>query len=182
MKRKLLYTLLVAVFIFISYTLYLVLNPVSPLETVNFSNKDKIISVTYSRPYKKDRLIFGNQTDGALVPYGIYWRTGANRHTVIETETDLNIMGNILKAGKYSLFTVPGNDSWDITFNSTNAYFGIMRPNKENDIFTVSIPPNSLENSIEQLTIDVIDLEAEENSTFGLRIQWDLTEVVIPFN
>ena len=88
MKRKLLYTLLVAIFIFISYTLYLVLNPVSPLETVNFSNKDKIISVTYSRPYKKDRLIFGNQTDGALVPYGIYWRTGANRHTVIETETD----------------------------------------------------------------------------------------------
>ena len=91
-------------------------------------------------------------------------------------------MGNILKAGKYSLFTVPGNDSWDITFNSTNAYFGIMRPNNENDIFTVTIPPNSLENSIEQLTIDFIDLETEENSTFGLRIQWDLTEVVIPFN
>ena len=59
----------------------------------------------------------------------------ANRHTAIETETDLNIMGNILKAGKYSLFTVPGNDSWDITFNSTNAYFGIKRPNNENDIY-----------------------------------------------
>ena len=49
-------------------------------------------------------------------------------------------------------------------------------------IFTVTIPPNSLENSIEQLTIDFIDLETEENSTFGLRIQWDLTQVVIPFN
>ncbi len=182
MRKKVLYSLLVAVFIFASYVIYLVLNPVSPLETVNFSKNDKIISLNYSRPYKKDRLIFGDESDGALVPYGNYWRTGANRHTVIETETELNILGNILKAGKYSLFTVPGIDSWDITFNSSNAYFGIMRPDPENDMFTVTIPTVKLGNSIEQLTIDFINLEAEDNLTFGLRIRWDLTEVVIPFN
>ena len=65
MKKKILYSLL-AVIIFISlFAVYTITNPVSPLETVSLKNTN--ISITYSRPYKNDRLIFGEEIDGALV-------------------------------------------------------------------------------------------------------------------
>ena len=95
MKRKIIYSLLIIVAIFLTYVAYVVNNPVSPLQTVTL-NEDSDVSITYSRPFKNDRLIFGNSSDEALVPYGDYWRTGANRHTYIENNIDLNIDGNTL--------------------------------------------------------------------------------------
>ena len=78
MKKKILYTLLTILAVFLTYAAYVINNPVSPLETV--SSDDSDVSITYSRPFKNDRLIFGNASDEALVPYENYWRTGANRH------------------------------------------------------------------------------------------------------
>ena len=99
MKKKILYSLL-AVIIFISlFAVYTVTNPVSPLETVSLKNTN--ISITYSRPYKNDRLIFGEEADGALVPYGVYWRTGANKHTFIETDKTLIFGTDTLSSGTY---------------------------------------------------------------------------------
>ena len=92
MKKKILYTLLIILAVFITYAAYVINNPVSPLETV--SSDDSDVSITYSRPFKNDRLIFGNESDEALVPYDNYWRTGANRHTYIENNRDLSIDGN----------------------------------------------------------------------------------------
>ena len=63
------------------YIGYLIMNPVSPLEKVTFENNQLTFEVEYSRPFKKGRLIFGNKSDGALVPFGEYWRTGANAAT-----------------------------------------------------------------------------------------------------
>ena len=111
-KKKILYSLL-AVIIFISlFTVYTVTNPVSPLETVSLKKTN--ISITYSRPYKNDRLIFGEETEGALVPYGVYWRTGANKHTFIETDKTLIFGSDSLSAGTYSIYTIPNSQSWDI--------------------------------------------------------------------
>ena len=59
----------VLVLAFIGYVAYMVLNPVSPKETVSYSSEISNLEVVYSRPYKKDRLIFGPEEDGALVPF-----------------------------------------------------------------------------------------------------------------
>ena len=64
--KKVLYALLGFVIVIGIYFAYNILNPKSPLETV--STDDSNISITYSRPYKNDRLIFGEENDGALVP------------------------------------------------------------------------------------------------------------------
>lgn len=182
MKKKIIYSLLLVFTGFVMYIIYVINNPVSPLETVTFQEDNKDISITYSRPYKKNRLIFGNESDNALVPYNNYWRTGANRHTMIKTKSDLSIGNNTLKSGEYSMYTIPGENSWDVTFNSTNEYFGIMRPDPEKDIFTVTVPSQNFEDVIEQFTIDFIPSPLDGPESNAIRLRWDQTEVVIPFN
>ena len=175
MKKKILYTLLTIVAVFITYAAYVINNPVSPLETV--SSDDSDVSITYSRPFKNDRLIFGNASDEALVPYDNYWRTGANRHTYIENSRDLSIDGNTLFAGKYSIYTIPGENEWEVFFNSNVKYFGVLRPNESDDILSIKVPVVKLLNEIEQLTI-----EFENDSIFNyISLKWDLTKVMIPF-
>ena len=175
MKKKILYTLLTILAIFITYAAYVINNPVSPLETV--SSGDSNVSITYSRPFKNDRLIFGNESDEALVPYDNYWRTGANRHTYIENNRDLSIDGNTLFPGKYSIYTIPGENEWEVFFNSNVNYFGVSRPNESDDILSVKVPVVKLLNEIEQFTI-----EFENDSIFNyISLKWDLTKVVIPF-
>ena len=56
----------------------------SPAATVTLKTPAGLgATVLYSRPYKKGRLLFGEAKDGALVPYGQYWRLGANESTEI---------------------------------------------------------------------------------------------------
>ena len=175
MKKKILYTLLTILAVFVTYAAYVINNPVSPLETVSSGDSD--VSITYSRPFKNDRLIFGNASDEALVPYDNYWRTGANRHTYIENNRDLSINGNTLFPGKYSIYTIPGENEWEVFFNSNVKYFGVSRPNESDDILSVKVPVVKLLNEIEQFTI-----EFENDSIFNyISLKWDLTKVMIPF-
>ena len=85
----------------------------SPESDSNFRDGTLKITVFYNRPYKKGRVIFGG-----LVPYGKTWRTGANEATMFETNQDLVIGDKKLAAGKYSLWTVPNENSWTVVFNS----------------------------------------------------------------
>src|SRR6267143_125560 len=78
----------------------------SPEANVDFSDGNLKIHVFYNRPYKKGREIFGK-----LEPYGKTWRTGANEPTTFETSADLKFGDKVLKAGKYSLWTVPNPET-----------------------------------------------------------------------
>jgi hypothetical protein len=182
MKKFLLYSLSLIIILLIGGYLYISLTPpASPLETVNFSEDNKNISITYSRPYKKGRLIFGNESDGALVPYDKYWRTGANNHTTIDSDSDLIFKDNILPPGTYSIYTFPGKDNWKIVFNETNSFWGIMQPDAEKDLFSFSVPSITIDESIEQFTIDFIPSPPDGPQSNAIRLRWDLTEIVIPF-
>tara|TARA_B100000989_G_scaffold155574_1_gene116052 strand:- start:2572 stop:3111 length:540 start_codon:yes stop_codon:yes gene_type:complete len=174
--RKILIGFVVGFLIGAVYTLYVINNPVSPLETVQLNEADDV-SITYSRPYKNDRLIFGNASDKALVPYENYWRTGANRHTYMENNIDLDINGNTLFPGKYSIYTIPGENEWEVYFNTNVSYFGVSRPDESDDIFSIKVPVIKLLNEIEQFTI-----EFDNDSIFNyISLKWDLTKVMIPF-
>ena len=77
----------------------------SPMYVATMKYEDAYIKVTYCRPHKKDREIFGG-----LVPFGKVWRTGANEATEITLTRDINIGGKILKAGSYTIFTIPESE------------------------------------------------------------------------
>ncbi len=149
----------------------------SPAGVAAFDAGGVKISVTYYRPYKKGRVIFGD-----LVPYGKVWRTGANDATVFETNKDLTIGGNTLKAGKYSLFALPGEQTWSIIFNSESGQWGVgfngeANRDPANDVLTVDVPSVLQDKEFEQLTIS-IEKNGEE---MELIVMWDKTLVSVPF-
>ena len=53
----------------------------SPLEMITMKYENTYIKITYGRPHKRGRNIFGD-----LLPYGEVWRTGANEATEITIE------------------------------------------------------------------------------------------------
>jgi hypothetical protein len=145
------------------------------------------VRIVYGRPYIRGREIFGTQEAGALVPYGQLWRTGANEATEITVTHDVQVAGQRLPAGTYSLFTTPGPEEWTIHFNSALGLSGTARFNPEtrqfergydpeNDVLVVSARVSALEEAVDQLTIAFEP--AESGAHMALR--WETTEVRVP--
>ncbi|NJK82728.1 MAG: DUF2911 domain-containing protein [Saprospiraceae bacterium] len=74
------------------------------------------ITVEYSRPSIKERVVFGDAGDQSLEKYNQPWRTGANTATKFTFSDDVKIAGKNLAKGAYSIITVPGKTQWKIQF------------------------------------------------------------------
>jgi hypothetical protein len=122
------------------------------------------VTIDYSQPSKKGRAIFGE-----LVPYGQVWRTGANEATWIELSADVTVQGQKLKAGKYGLFTIPGDGEWTIIFNSKWDQWGSSGYDASADVLRVKAKSSSTE-ATEKFTISLA-----KNGT--ATIAWDQTKV-----
>lgn len=171
--------LIAVVIIIASYLIYgTFINPKSPRDTVTITQEDLTLEVDYSQPFKKVRLIFGNDADGALVPYGTYWRLGANFATTFETNKKISFAGRPLAAGKYRVYAVPEEDHWVISLNSEFGSFGYTEPDYEKDIMSVNIASAKLMSAVEQFTIDFV----EGDDSLSLRFRWDNTSVSLPIN
>ena len=114
------------------------INPKSPKGVVNYEKEDLSIEVVYHRPYKKERLIFGAKEDNALVPFGEYWRLGANAATTFENSQDIAFAGRMLKAGTYRMYAIPEADHWVVALNE-EAKFGYSEPDYSKDVMRVNV-------------------------------------------
>ena len=92
----------------------------SPEQHITHNQGDLELKVFYCSPSKKDRKIFGE-----LIPYGEVWRTGANEASTFTTNKDLSIDGKTLAKGTYTLWTIPGETTWDLIFNSEMYDWGV---------------------------------------------------------
>jgi len=127
----------------------------SPEQTITHTtSKQTNFTVFYNRPYKKGRTIFGD-----LVPFDQVWRTGANEATTFTTDKDIQVDGTTLPAGTYTLWTIPGKNSWKVIFNSANYSWGVQLTNgkpsydSSYDVLTIEVPTQPLLNEIEQFSI-----------------------------
>lgn len=143
----------------------------SPLAIANVRYKDNYIKITYSQPQKKGRNIFG-----ALVPFGKLWRTGANEATEMTTTTDIEFGGSLLKAGTYSLFTIPDKEQWTIIVNADVGLWGAYNYNADKDVYRFQVPVTSTDQEYEAFTISF----DPRNELADLLLFWDHTQVSIP--
>jgi len=153
------------------------------------------ITITYSRPPVKGRTIFADapasmaarakgeatldnqnerQKGEPIVPYDHVWRAGANEATMFVVTDDVLINGQPLKAGTYSLHTVPGKEEWTIIFNNDAGQWGSFQYDEKKDALRVKTKPQTASESQEWLeyTFDPItDNSAQVN------IRWEKARV-----
>ena len=141
---------------------------VSPHDTVTNGK----VTVTYGRPYKNDREIFGG-----LEQYGKVWRVGADEATTISFKNDVKIGGQAVKAGTYTMFAIPTEKEWTIILNSQLNQWGAYSygKHKDKDVASFKVPVKKLDKAVEQLTIR---FPAEQQ----MLIEWDKTQVSVPMS
>ena len=146
----------------------------SPAETATGTAAGSDIKISYSSPAVKGRKIWGG-----LVPYDKVWRTGANEATIFETSKDIKIGGKTLKAGKYSLYTKPGEKAWQIIFNSQTGQWGIKMDGSTTDdpakdVLVATAVPMKSKSMNERFKIEV-------NSN-GIVLLWENLAVPVAFS
>ncbi len=135
-----------------------------PAKVSETLNNGVVVTIDYSQPSLKNRTIGKD-----IAPFGKIWRTGANEATVFEVNKNVTIEGKALPAGKYSLYTIPGENEWTIIFNKTWDQWGTVYK-EELDQLRVSVKPETTESPKEQLTF-MISKNGE------VSIEWGKTEV-----
>ena len=109
---------------------------------------DTQITINYSRPAVKGRVVWGNMVPYGLSPGNGYsngkpfpWRAGANENTTIELNNEVKIEGTTLAAGKYSIHMIPSETDWIIIFNKNNDQWGSFSYDESADALRVTVTP-----------------------------------------
>src|SRR5882757_6739529 len=143
----------------------------SPVAIAAVKYKDTYLKIVYGQPQKKGRDIFGQ-----LVPFDQVWRTGANEATEIHLTKDIKANNLDLKAGNYSLFTIPGKDKWTIILNADLGLWGAYNYNIKSDVLRFEVPAVTIAETRESFTIQI----DQKNDKADLTMAWDKTKVTIP--
>lgn len=142
----------------------------SPLQTLKQAFALSDITIEYSRPSAKGRVVYGD-----VVPFGKVWRTGANSSTKITFGEDVKVEGMDLKAGTYALYSVPNKDSWDLMFYKDLTLGGdVANYKKENEVLKITVKPSALTEKVETFAINVADMTA---NTASIELVWEKTRV-----
>lgn len=129
------------------------------------------VTVNYSSPGKRGRTVWGD-----LVPYDALWRTGANGATTLETTHDLTIGGAKVPAGKYAIFTLPGQAEWTVIINKNPNQGGTRSYDEKLDQARFKVKPSQV-TPRERLTFlfsNTTDVGAD------LDLEWDGLRVRLP--
>ncbi len=140
-------------------------------------NDKALARVTYSRPYKKEREVFGK-----TLPFGKIWRAGANEATEVKFYTDVMFQQKKVKAGVYSLYVIPNESEWTIILNTDLDQWGEYNYKQENDVLRVNVPVKPTTDVIENFTIQFRQT-ATNLKEATMTLAWDKTmaEVAITF-
>ena len=134
--------------------------------TQRIANTD--ITVTYSRPVARGRELFGK-----LVPYDAVWNPGADKATSIEVTRDVQVNGQALPAGRYSMWAIPRADNWTLMFSRMADTFHATYPGEEQDALRLDVKPEPGPH-MEVLSFYFPLVEGKEAT---LRLHWGTTMV-----
>lgn len=132
------------------------------------------IHISYSSPSVRNRIIFGG-----LISYNTVWQAGAHNATWIKTDKDLVIGTEILPAGKYGFFVIPGKEIWKVLFNKRWNQHGKDEFNEAENIVSIEIVPKKLNEIQDSLLYDVKKIG--ENKGI-ISLAWEKVKIEIPFS
>ena len=144
----------------------------SPRETATYTFANgKKITVDYGAPSVRGRKIMGG-----LVPYGTVWRTGANEATGFATEADLMVGAAKVPAGKYTLYTLPGENAWQLIMNKQTGQWGTTYDQKQ-DLARI---PMKVEKTSAPVEMMKISFDGSGGYGTTMNIEWENTKLSVP--
>jgi len=147
----------------------------SPMDVATYPSSyrvsDKVVKVTYSRPQLKGRSL------DKLAPAKKVWRTGANESTEITFYKDVTIGDKPVKAGTYSLFTIPGENEWTIIINKDLNAWGSYMYKEDQDVARITAKVTKNPKSVEAFAVAFDG----KDDAFSMFLAWGTTLVTVPF-
>lgn len=150
----------------------------------------KWIEITYGRPIKRGRDVFGGAKYGQIAnPDAPVWRAGANNTTQLKTEVPLMINGKKVEPGTYTMFINLRPNNWTLIVSNWKAQthydpkntaeiWGAYGYTPDKDVVRAPMTLGTLPFSVEQLTWDFTDMS---DAGGKLTIMWDKVVASVPF-
>ena len=146
----------------------------SPMDAAAFptsyKESDKSVRVTYSRPQLNGRAV------ADLAKAGEVWRTGANEAPEITFYKDVKLGDAAVKAGTYSMFTIPGDGEWTVILNSKLNQWGSYSYDESSDVARVKATATDDGKSLEEFSIAFKEVDGGAHMVMG----WGTTRVAVP--
>lgn len=136
----------------------------------SYKVSEKVAKVSYSRPQLKGRSI------SELAPAGAVWRTGANEAVEVTFYKDVTFGGAAVKAGTYSLFTIPDAKEWTVILNGKLNQWGAYSYDESADVVRVKGTVSSSSESLDAFSMTF----KEGDQKTELVIGWDTVRVAVP--
>ena len=117
--------------------------PLSPPMKASVAINGQKITIKYSAPSMRKRVIFGG-----IEPYNRVWRAGANDATLLQTSGDLEFNGLLVPKGEYSLYVWLDPRQWQLIVNKQTGQLG-LEYHQDQDLgrvpMNMSRPPKPIE-------------------------------------
>jgi hypothetical protein len=129
-----------------------------------------VITVDYARPVARGR----DTLFGTVVHWGETWTPGANWATTLEVSRAVQLNGQPIPAGKYSMWMVPRADSaWTVLLSTKEKLFHTQKPDSASRFASFTVEPRSGPQT------DVLTWSFPEVNGEGaaLQLQWGTTLV-----
>lgn len=145
----------------------------SPLRMVKKTIGKTTITISYSSPGVKGRVIWGG-----LVPYGNVWVSGAHEATKVRLSNDIKIEGLILPAGKYAIFTIPGEKKWTVILNKNYRQHLTDEYDPKDDVARFDVVPVKIERDMPRLTYQITQTSSKGGT---ISLKWEKIQITLPF-
>lgn len=148
----------------------------SPFDSARINIGGAVAQICYSRPSARGRTVMGG-----MLPYGKLWRTGANEPTILHLPVAAEIAGIRVEPGSYSVYTVPGEDTWTVIINRSTTQWGhegtYTPAIQQQEVGRGDVKAERLDSHVEMFTIRS---EPATPAAASLILEWERTRVVIP--
>lgn len=156
--------LFAGLFVFVSLATFAQGEKPSPPKSAEGTINGAKITINYSSPAVKGRVIWGD-----LVPLGQVWRAGANDATTFEISKDIKVQGQTLPKGKYTFFIIPGEYESTLIFNKVEKQWGAYSYDASKDALRVNVPSQQTSTMEERLVYEV--------KPDGFEVRWEYGKV-----
>ena len=171
-------TLLISIIVVLSSSLTsLAQRRVYPSPKVTIEQKIGLttMELEYSRPSLNERTLeeaIGTRGNSEV------WRLGANENTKISFDKDVTIGGMKLKAGRYSMYAIPGGEYWTIIINKAMVWG--TQYDQSQDVLRFKAEVNEIPITIETFEIHMTDHDNNSKDRANIEILYGNISVKFP--